>query len=119
MTLNYLQIAALMIIPLGIYILINKAIERAANPKNHPRIPSTENALDIITTRGYQAYLWLPGTKHREDQTMFDALEALKHNGYIITDEKGCLSGGVAKARLNSNEKANHLRANFKIIETE
>ncbi len=88
MTLTYFQITTLIVGTIIFSKLIEFLISRIVNPKNHPRIPSTEKALDIITAKGYQAYLWLPGTKRHTDKKMFDALEVLKHNGYIVIDEK-------------------------------
>ena len=78
----------------------------------------TDDALNIISERGYEAHFWLPGVNHHADREFWEALETLKNNGFIVMDPQGCLAGKVAKARLSPNERAEGRRAAFKLIES-
>ncbi len=78
----------------------------------------TDDALNIISEKGYEAHFWLPGVNHHDDRKLWDALETLKYKGFIITDTQGCLVGKIAKARLSTEEKAEARRAVFKLIES-
>ncbi len=119
MTLNYFQIAGLMLGSVVFYKVFVYLISRLADPKNHPRIPSTSDAIDRIEKEGYAAMFYMPGSKVRENSELWDALEALKHNGHIIVDQDGHLVGQVAKVRMDAQEKAEMFRAKFKIVKDE
>lgn len=89
--------------------------------QHHPTMlseKSREDALNIITDNGYEAYFWLPGVAHHNNKELWQALELLQKAGYVIIDEQGNLAGKVAKAHLSNNEKAETRRANFKLIES-
>ncbi len=77
---------------------------------------SREHALDVISKHGIEAHYYLAAIGNRSDKQLSEALDILSSAGYIMTDAAGQLVGKVAKARLNSNEKAQHYRASFKVV---
>lgn len=116
MTLNYFQIAALMLGAVVFYIIIERVFSRVVNPKKHPRLPSTCEAIDRIEKEGYAALFYMPGSEVRENSKLWDALEVLKSSGHIIVDQSGHLVGQASKVRMDAQEKADVLRSKFKIV---
>lgn len=76
-----------------------------------------ERYLDVLEKHGIEAYYYLPCVGNRGDDELCDALDALAHAGYIMTDTSGSIVGKVVKARLSSDEKAVQRRAEFRVIE--
>ncbi|WP_045861728.1 hypothetical protein [Teredinibacter purpureus] len=62
--------------------------------------------LEILERNGIDAHYYLPSVGSRGNDELCEALDALAHAGYIMTDSSGYIVGTVAKARLSNNEKA-------------
>lgn len=72
--------------------------------------------LVVLEKHQIQAHYYLPSVGSRGSDELCEALDALAHAGYIMTDASGCIVGKVAKARPSSHEKAIQRRAEFRVI---
>lgn len=75
-----------------------------------------EEALDTLGRHGIDAHYYLPAIGC-EDKALANALRLLAGRGYVMTDAKGVLVGGVAKARLSQEERAKESRKRFYLVE--
>jgi len=78
---------------------------------------SIEQAIDIIEQQGMKAHYYLASVDHRENEELSFALDTLNAAGFIITDSSGALVGKTATKRITSSERAEALRAQFKLVD--
>ena len=71
--------------------------------------------LAVLESRRIRAHIYLPGVGVRDDTELREALERMTLAGYVFTDSDGQLLG-CSSLQLNSDERANRRRANFKVI---
>ncbi|MFK5894962.1 MAG: hypothetical protein QM504_17225 [Pseudomonadota bacterium] len=74
-----------------------------------------DKALDILDKNGITAHFYLAASESRDNDELSRALDYLSSCGFIMTKDNS-LVGGVAKARLSSDENATRRRAELKLI---
>ena len=87
--------------------------------RNKPEVYESNRtkALSILKNNGLSAHFYTATMGCRRNIELFDALDFLSSNGYIITDGSDNLVGKVAKANMDSAELASERRATFTIVE--
>lgn len=78
---------------------------------------SVESALDVIERKGYKAHRYFAAIGNRIDPDLSYALDTLEAAGFIVTDARGELVGGLATARPSKGDIAKARRAEFRIVE--
>ncbi len=76
-----------------------------------------EKWIDVLQEHGICTLNYDPTFDIGEEEELFVALVGLRCAGFVFSDQEGNLFGELSKAKPTSNEWAEMMRADFKVIE--
>lgn len=104
---------------LGAALMFIADIIRVAIVGRHTPMSDKERQeyLDLLSSEGIKAHLYLPGAEYRDKPAVAEALDRLNYQGCVFTDLHGLPIGGVACMNSTSEEIAQIRRSSFKVVD--